>query len=113
MTPKVKAHEADIQKILNQDNPQNVEAALSQHLLWVGFLQHERLIHLMITLFFAFVDMILVLLIAIAGVTVWWLLLITLIISILLLFYIWHYYFLENTVQRWYTYTDQLRRFKV
>jgi hypothetical protein len=34
----------------------------------------------------------------------------TLILGILLGFYFYHYFFLENTVQRWYLLADQLRQ---
>ena len=93
MTTQVKAHDADVKTFLDQKNPQNIEAVLSQHLLWIGFLQHERLIHLIITFFFAIIEIGLVLLIILFNVVTWWLTLITLTITTLLLFYIWHYHY--------------------
>lgn len=110
MTKQVKAHDIEIVTFLDQKHPENIKAVLNQHLLWIGFLQHERLIHLIITLFFALIEIILFLLIVVAGITAWWLILLTLIIAIMLAFYVWHYYFLENTCQLWYAYADQLQK---
>ena len=77
--------------------------------------QHERLVHLIVTLFFALFTIEFIL------ITFWTLIqfglmvqllplyLITLILIILTIFYIKHYYFLENHIQGLYKYTKKLR----
>ena len=81
----------------------------------VSNFQHERLIHLIVTLFFAFFGIEFIL------ITMWTLVqygllldflplyLITLILVILTIFYVKHYYFLENHIQNLYQYTKKLR----
>lgn len=74
-------------------------------LTYIGFFQHERLIHLIVTVSFA----LLTVLMFFACLT--WpcipIYLITLLILILLIPYIRHYYFLENGVQKLYEYYDK------
>ncbi len=65
----------------------------------IAFLQHERLIHLLITLFFGGFCLLFGLLASIFGNV--FLLLIFLLVLIMEMFYVFHYYFLENTCQRW------------
>ncbi len=76
------------------------EGFLSYHLTQIGFLQHERLVHLLVMLFvilcaliflglFLFLDIFLFLIVFI-------------LLMILTIFYIFHYYKLENTVIEWY-----------
>ncbi|MFA5248323.1 MAG: hypothetical protein WC415_03695 [Patescibacteria group bacterium] len=65
----------------------------------ISFLQHERLIHLLVTLFFGGTSIFLGLLVP--ATADWRLLIIFLIILITTMFYILHYYNLENTCQRW------------
>lgn len=65
----------------------------------IAFLQHERLIHLLITLFFGGFCLLFGLLAPVLGSV--HLLIIFLLILIMEIFYISHYYFLENTCQRW------------
>lgn len=77
--------------------------------------QHERLIHLLVTLFFAAVSLVLI---AIFGVSLydfgyqvflWPFYLLVAIVVILTGFYIKHYYFLENHIQALYKYSRLLR----
>jgi uncharacterized membrane protein len=82
---------------------------LSYHLKQIGFLQHERLVHLLVMLFvilcmltfmalFMFLDIFLFLIICI-------------LLLILTLFYVFHYYRLENTVIEWYfIYNDRIKK---
>lgn len=106
MTKYVKSHEAYIKECLKKHK---VDAALMQmHSERIEWLQHERLVHLLVMLlavvvmitFFVltmFVDVLLIY--AIFGITI-----------IVSLFYIVHYYFLENSVQRWYVLSDEMRK---
>ncbi len=72
----------------------------------IKFMQHERLVHLLVTLFFGLFLMISI------GIT--WLnphiafLLLDLLLMILLVPYIIHYFRLENGVQRWYELSNQI-----
>ena len=81
---------------------------LDWHLTQVQAFQHERLIHLIVTLFFAFL-----LLASFVGTMVfsqWPFFVLDVLILITLLFYIKHYFFLENNVQKLYPSTERLYR---
>lgn len=76
--------------------------------------QHERLVHLLVTLFFGFLVLCfagLLLWVATLGITVLTGLagLLALIIVVTEVFYVAHYYRLENGVQRLYTLSEKLR----
>jgi hypothetical protein len=74
----------------------------------IGFFQHERLIHLLVTLFFGFIfwsSAILELLLNNVG-----LLIINVILLITLIFYIFHYFSLENNVQKLYKLEDEIEK---
>ena len=84
------------------------EAFLSYHLAQIGFLQHERLVHLLVMLFVAvcavfFLGMFLYLQ------TVLFLILFLLLL-VLTFFYVLHYYKIENTVIQWYFIYNDNRR---
>ena len=70
----------------------------------IGFFQHERLIHLLVTLFFALFAVVLTYLSFNNPMYS----LIALAIIVLLAFYIKHYYFLENSVQYLYKLYDKI-----
>lgn len=79
----------------------------AEHLRKVGFYQHERLIHLIVTVVFALLEEISVcLLLATGNVAA---LTLTILFLVLLVPYIGHYYFLENTVQEFYLIHDRIR----
>lgn len=81
---------------------------LAWHLSQVQAFQHERFIHLIVTLFFAFL-----LLAAFVGTIIypgWQFLALDAVLLITLLFYIKHYFFLENNVQKLYSLTGQFYR---
>ncbi|NLT12049.1 MAG: hypothetical protein GXY06_06535 [Clostridiaceae bacterium] len=83
-----------------------VEAA--RLLVRIRFYQHERLIHLLVTILFAllFFSSFCVILF----VTEWFLIVINVLMLILLVPYIFHYFALENGVQKLYEIYDQLIR---
>lgn len=96
-----------IQTLLEEDNPEtDWDLILKEHLVQVGFFQHERLIHLIVTVLFSlalFMDMIMMyisfnLSVIILGAA----------LLILLVPYIMHYYLLENTVQKMYGQYDKI-----
>lgn len=85
-------------------------ALLQAHLMKLKWLQHERLVHLIVLVMTVLTELFTVDLAVLhpetnplAAVTM-------LLLAVLLGFYFWHYFFLENTVQRWYKLADQLRK---
>jgi hypothetical protein len=102
-----KEHEAYIESRLD-DSVDLVELA-RYHSMKIRWLQHERLVHLMVTILFAVVFMFLFGLLMLFPEN--WLILVPLaIVMILLCAYILHYFKLENTVQRWYKLYDEIDR---
>ena len=76
------------------------EDFLSFHLKQIGFLQHERLVHLIVMLFVLFsVLLFFILFLLFQDLLVFGVFLLCLVLSI---FYLFHYFKLENTVIRWY-----------
>ena len=74
----------------------------------IVFIQHERLIHLLVTLAFGLFMFILLAVVYLTG--VYELLIAVILILVLLLYYIFHYFLLENGVQRWYILNDEIDR---
>lgn len=110
---------ADWKKLKNQSTNaseeekllKNIEQYYKHHLVVVRDFQHERLIHLLITLFFAGLDVAFVFCLLIF-VTLPVLAALVSIVCILLtiteIFYVFHYYCLENGVQKLYQLSDEL-----
>ena len=73
----------------------------------IAFFQHERLIHLIVTVTFAILTLMGV--IAYIMTSMLLLLALTFLFIILLIPYIRHYYILENGVQKLYTYYDSIK----
>lgn len=97
-------------KYLNETSPESLsqgdlEAFRRDMLIQIECFQHERLIHLIVTITFALATFI-VLGIAVSGVTQAYILMVLLVV--LLAPYIKHYYLLENGVQKMYVYYDAL-----
>ena len=80
---------------------------LEEHLVQVGFFQHERLIHLIVTVTFALLEMLAIVLSVISDSL--FTLLLPVVILILLIPYIRHYYILENEVQKMYVQYDRMQ----
>lgn len=98
----------EIDKLLNVKNNKVTDEVMSNHLTKISFFQHERLIHLLVTLFYAFLLIVFMAL----GILSFMFYFIALIISIFLLFYIIHYFRLENGVQYLYKQYDKLKEKK-
>lgn len=81
---------------------------MEEHLTQISFFQHERLIHLIVTVTFALLEMLAILLSVISDSL--FALLLPVVILILLVPYIRHYYILENEVQRMYVQYDRMLR---
>ena len=85
-----------------------VQDKLQEHLVQIGFFQHERLIHLIVTVTFALLEMLAIVLSVISDSL--FTLLLPVVILILLIPYIRHYYILENEVQKMYVQYDRMLR---
>ena len=82
---------------------------LEEHLRMIAWVQHERLVHLIVTVMVVLCELFtvdLVLLHSELGIVP---AVIMLGLAVLLGFYFWHYFFLENTVQRWYRIAEVMR----
>ena len=79
---------------------------LQEHLTQIGFFQHERIVHLIVTVTFAILTMMSI--IASIMISNQMLLVLTLLFLVLLVPYIMHYYTLENEVQKMYTQYDKI-----
>ena len=85
------------------------EKLLAYHLHQIAFFQHERLVHLIVTALFAILGFTVLAIILITGPDGSILLYpLFLAIVILLIPYIWHYFLLENGVQKMYAQYDEL-----
>lgn len=84
----------------------NWETVIKEHLIQISFFQHERLIHLIVTITFAILEVIVIGLCVVSftlGVG-----LLALALLILLIPYVRHYYILENEVQKMYWQYDEM-----
>lgn len=88
-----------------EDESTDLEALKQEMLLKISFMQHERLIHFMVTCLFAvllFLSLIIFFMTNIMGI-----LAVSLLMLLLLIPYIAHYFFLENGVQKLYKLYDE------
>lgn len=94
------------QKLNDCKNLAELEDILAEHMDKISFMQHERIVHFLVTMLFA------VLLAIFMSAMIFsenmMLLVLVTIILVLLGFYIKHYYFLENTVQKMYKVYDEM-----
>ncbi len=109
MGNKLKDYIVSLQRMIEGDEPiGNIEALRRELLTEIGFWQHERLIHLMVTFLFALLTMAILIVImfyqSIAVLVLFFALL------VLLVPYIRHYYILENGVQTLYVFYEELTR---
>jgi len=82
------------------------EKTIENHLTKISFFQHERLIHLLVTLFYATIF----LLFTILGIIHYIFFIISIILSIFLINYIIHYFKLENGIQYLYKQYDEMNK---
>ena len=110
MTEYLTNYMKTVQKRLEEcSSGEELEEIFSEHKDKIAFMQHERIVHFLVTMLFA------VVLAIFMGIVIFTenpaMLLLVTIILVLLGFYIKHYYFLENTVQKMYrVYDDILSR---
>jgi Flp pilus assembly protein TadB len=88
---------------------EKAEILKENHLTQIAFFQHERFIHLIVTVTFALLEVLALLIAMICpGISAFCL---VLIILVLLIPYIRHYYILENETQKMYEQYDRLCRY--
>lgn len=80
---------------------EDLEKLKKEQLVQIQFMQHERLIHLIVTVLFAVMLFISLGILALSDKIIFAVL--TVLILMPLIPYIWHYYFMENSVQKLYT----------
>lgn len=93
----------EIDKKIEQKNI--TEKDIENHLTKIKFFQHERLIHLLVTLTYG----IFLFLSVIIFTKIWLFVIVIYIALIFLLFYVRHYFFLENNVQYLYKQYDKMK----
>ncbi|MBE6856906.1 MAG: DUF2938 domain-containing protein [Ruminococcus sp.] len=107
MTEYLKKYMKSLRQSLDSaETSEELEKIMAEHKDKIAFMQHERLVHFLVTMMFA---VILVIFVGVHLVTENILVsLLVVIITVLLGFYIKHYYFLENTVQEMYRIYDEI-----
>ncbi len=85
------------------------EELLKRHLEKLRWIQHERLIHLIVTLMVVITELVTLCVVIFYDGYGLAPAVIMLGLAILLGFYFYHYFFLENTVQRWYLIADEMQ----
>ena len=92
----------DIDNLIKKKNITNKD--INEHLIKIKFFQHERLIHLLVTLFYAFLFLVTL----VIGTYIWAFIIVSLILMCFLIPYILYYFFMENNVQYLYKQYDQM-----
>lgn len=85
------------------------EELIAEHLEKISWLQHERLVHLIVTVMCVFCELFVVDLVLLHPELGVMPAIVMLALAVLLAFYFYHYFFLENAVQRWYKLADDMR----
>ena len=107
MRKRLMTYRRRIDDLLESNDPDlDWDAIIDEHLVQVSFFQHERLVHLLVTLAFALME----LASAVAAVLLPQPVIgvLALLLLVLLVPYIVHYYFLENETQKLYAQYDRM-----
>lgn len=110
MKEKIVGYRKKIDEVIENPNDIDVDEIISVHLEYISFFQHERLIHLIVTVLFALMCMIL--LCANLIISNLFLFILEVLVIILLVPYVFHYYTLENETQKMYDQYDKLIEIK-
>ena len=103
----MKEHEASVKKLLlTGGESTDWQKLLRNHERTVAAMQHERLVHLLVTLAFGCFLLVSLCIAQVFPSPMVYLL--PVLFFIMLIFYVAHYFFLENTIQRWYELTDEI-----
>ena len=105
MEKRILNYRIHIDELLTKDDL-DWEAVIREHLIQISFFQHERLIHLIVTITFAILEVVVIGLCVVSFTLGVGLLAIALLV--LLIPYIRHYYILENEVQKMYRQYDKM-----
>ena len=81
---------------------------LEKHLEKLRWLQHERLVHLIVTVMTVMAELLAVWLTLTKPDLAPYSAAVVLLLAVLLGFYFYHYFFLENAVQRWYVLAERM-----
>ena len=98
----------ELEETLKSEQPVDYEQLLRDHHTMIGFMQHERLIHFLVTMLFTLGFFIILGIYLVTQILM--LLPLLLLVLGLIVPYIMHYYFLENTVQKMYKIYDEINR---
>jgi len=105
MKKRILDYKNRIDTLIKQDSPDtDWKMVLEEHLVQISFFQHERLIHLIVTVLFALMTLTTIAIGIIADYP--YMFLGTVMLLVLLIPYISHYYLLENEVQHMYEQYD-------
>lgn len=107
MKKYLKEYVAEMDKLLESD-VDNITEVIDKHLIKINFFQHERLIHLLVTLAYA----IMAIISFIASTTTPMFVFVGVILVLFLIPYVLHYFFLENNVQYLYIQYDKMLKIK-
>lgn len=109
MKKRIINYRLKIDRLLEKPDKISKEAwknILQEHLTQIGFFQHERIVHLIVTVTFAILTMMSI--IASIMISNPMLMVLAPLFLVLLVPYIMHYYTLENEVQKMYTQYDEI-----
>ena len=94
----------DIDELLKENTERDWNEIKREHLIKIGFFQHERLIHLLVTLFYGLFMLLSLYLIS----SNYLYIVITLILLCFLVPYVSYYFYIENKVQYLYVQYDKI-----
>lgn len=100
MTQEIKAYLVELENLKKKKKLN--EGEISEILVRIGFYQHERLVHLIVMVMIAILTIMVFVAMMVSQNVNWGLNFLFLFLLILLVPYIFHYYFLENSVQKMY-----------
>lgn len=96
----IRAYISYIDRLLAENSTEDMEAVKKEHLNQIAFMQHERLMHLIVTVLFSLLLFITIGILTYTNNITYCFL--TVLLLALLVPYIFHYYFLENGIQKMY-----------
>ena len=108
MKKELKSYLNKIREIDNKEKINNKNEIIEELIKQIEFTQHERLIHLIVTVFVGLSTLILLGLGMVTESISF--IIVSLITLVLFMFYIFHYYFLENTTQELYKHYFSIKK---
>ncbi len=108
MEKRLKAYIQYLESVISGNNPDEMKTAYSDILTQIAFFQHERLIHLIVTVTFAILALMSLQFFILTGMFA--VMMLFLLLMLLLVPYIRHYYILENGTQRLYELYDIIHK---